>query len=66
MSEHSFRSFMGMMSFGDVLSRRLLIMFLVVSVVIGVKKKSGGCVLIASMSSFCFGLGKVGCFFLLN
>ena len=56
MSEHSFRSFVEMMSFGDVLkSQRLLMMFLVVSMVIGTSENFVDCIMFVLISSSCFG-----------
>lgn len=51
-SEHSLKSFVGMMLLGDVLSWRLLMMFLVVSVVIGLSEKFGDFVMFKAISSF--------------
>ena len=54
MSVHSFKSFVGMVSFGDVLSRRLLMMFLVVSMVIGTSAKFVDRGLFVLAASSCF------------
>lgn len=66
MSVHSFKSFVGIMSFGDVLSLRFLMMVLVVSMVIGTRVNLGGCRNFVCFFSSCSGRVGVTCYVLLN